>query len=139
MVALMRDIKTNEPVGVHRTALTPDGKKLDRKMLGKAGGACVKLFADEMVGQGLGIAEGIETSLGIIKIGWAPVWACLSAGTLANFPVLNGIEALTVFADNDNAGRSAAHKCVHRWQEAGREARIWVPKVDGQDFAEVAA
>jgi hypothetical protein len=30
MIALYRDIRTNEPKAIHRTALTPDGKKIDR-------------------------------------------------------------------------------------------------------------
>jgi putative DNA primase/helicase len=39
IVALVRSVVTNQPQGVHRTALTPEGRKLDRKMLGpKTGG-----------------------------------------------------------------------------------------------------
>ena len=37
MVALFRDIVTNEPRGIHRTFLDPAGRKLDRLMLGREG------------------------------------------------------------------------------------------------------
>ena len=47
---------------------------------------------------------------------------------LAKFPVLSGIEALTVFADNDanGAGKRAADKVAARWAQAGREAPVIV-------------
>jgi hypothetical protein len=35
MVALFRDIRTNEPCAIHRTFLHGAGRKLDRKMLGR--------------------------------------------------------------------------------------------------------
>ena len=140
LVAAMRDIRTNEITGVHRTFLRPDGSKIDRRMLGVAGGAVVKLTPDEGVTRGLGIAEGIETGLAIMRAGFSPVWACLSAGALASFPVLPGIECLTVFADHDasGTGQSAAGKCVRRWREAGREAHAIMPISPG-DFNDTVA
>lgn len=134
MVALMTDAITGEPCGVHRTFLDGDGRKLDRKMLGRAKGAVVRLSADEDVSTGLGIAEGIETSL---ATKFAPVWACLSAGTMERFPVLSEISALTIFADNDESGTGikAAHKCGRRWHSAGREVTIVEPVALGADFA----
>ena len=66
----------------------------------------------------------------------APVWACL--GTIANFPVLAGIEALTLCADADDAGRTAAQKCKDRWTAAGREVTITYPYGAAKDFNEVA-
>lgn len=47
MLALFRDIRTNEPCGIHRTFLDRAGNKLGRKMLGRARGAAIKLDADE--------------------------------------------------------------------------------------------
>jgi DNA polymerase family A/CHC2 zinc finger len=35
LLALMRDIVSDEPTGIHRIALTPDANKLDRRMLGR--------------------------------------------------------------------------------------------------------
>lgn len=125
MVALMRDPVTGEPVGIHRTALTPDARKIDRKMLGKAG--AIMLSRSDDVTHGLGIAEGIETALSVLAAGWAPVWALGSAGSIAGFPVLNGIEALTVFADADEAGQKAARSAAERYAAAGREAFVQTP------------
>lgn len=133
MVALMTDVVTNEPCGVHCTYLDRDGQKIERKMRGRALGAVVRLSADEDVHHGLGIGEGIETCL---ATGFAPIWACLSAGTVAAFPVLGGIECLTIFADRDHAGMSAANACGRRWYEADKEVEIVAPSEIGADFAD---
>jgi hypothetical protein len=63
LIGLVRDILTNEPLGIHRTALTADGRKLDRpKLLGPTLGRAIKL-SGEYVASELTIAEGIETAL----------------------------------------------------------------------------
>ena len=143
MVALMRDVRTNEPCGIHRTFLDAKGRKLDRRMLGRAKGACVKLVADAEVTTGLGIAEGIETALSVMQAGWRPVWACLSANAIAALPVLDGIECLTVFADHDDngAGERAARECCERWAAAGRAVVAIQPTFTGDwnDVRGVAA
>ncbi|MBR0882709.1 putative DNA primase/helicase [Bradyrhizobium japonicum] len=134
MVALMTDIVTNEPCGVHCTQLDRDGRKIERRMRGRAAGAVVRLSGDTDVQHGLGIGEGIETCL---ATGFTPIWACLSAGTMAAFPVLGGIECLTVFADNDPSGTGieAAKTCAGRWHVADREAIIRIPVEVGVDYA----
>lgn len=137
MLGLMVDMATNSPRGIHRTALLPDGTGKaapGKKMLGPSGGACVKLTDDADVADALGIAEGIETAL---ATGFAPMWACLSAGTMERFPVLAGIEALTIFADSDKTGIEAANDCGRRWHEAGREVTIAEPIEPGADFADL--
>jgi hypothetical protein len=128
---------------VHRTFLGPDGRgKADvepnKMMLGRAKGAVLKLTPDEDVTTGLALTEGIEDALAVLNSGFAPVWACLSAGTMATFPVLGGIEALTVFADNDSAGAQAAEACIARWRAAGREACVVAPPGHLKDFGDVA-
>lgn len=128
MIALMTNPATGEPCGAHVTYLRPDGSgkaegERQKIMLGAAG--CIRLVPDEEVTIGLGIAEGIETSLSVmLRYGWSPVWAATSAGAIARFPVLPGIEALTIFADRDAAGAVAAERCAARWTEAGREVQI---------------
>lgn len=131
MVALMSEPASGEPCGVHVTYLRPDGTgkaegERPKIMLGAAG--CIRLTRDEDVSLGLGLAEGIETALSVAQgYGWRPIWAATSAGAIARFPVLPGIEALTIFADADGAGLAAARGCAARWTEAGREARICTP------------
>ncbi len=81
MIAVMRDIVTNEPRAIHRTALKPDGigkaEMADRgspkRMLGPAAGCAVKLSDDAEVTYGLGVAEGIENGLAALCSGWSPV------------------------------------------------------------------
>lgn len=126
LVALMTDPVTSEPCGVHRTFLNADGTKRERKMLGRQG--VIRLSPDEDVTAGLGVCEGIEDGLAILLSGWAPIWVATSAGAIARFPVLAGIECLTIFADADDAGQNAAKTCAARWQDAGREAFINTPE-----------
>ena len=126
VVALMTDPLTNKPCGIHRTFLAADGTKSERRMLGRQG--VVRLSPDDEVTLGLGITEGIEDGLAVLLSGWAPVWCATSAGAIERFPVLSGIECLTVHADCDNAGINAAQICVDRWVAAGREAVISYPK-----------
>ena len=133
MVALMTDPITCEPVGLHRTFLSPNGcakaTARPRRMLGKAG--IIRLSPDDEVGLGLGICEGIETGLSIIAAGWRPVWACGSLGMLRRFPILAGIAALTAFADPKPHEIEGARACAQRWGESGREAFVYVPPSDG--------
>lgn len=130
MLALMSDARSAEPCGVHRTFLAPDGDGKApgqaKMMAGRAG--VIRLVPDEDVTHGLGIAEGIETSLAVMqRLDWRPVWAATSAGAIARFPVLPGVEALTIFADRDGAGLAAAQACAGRWRAAGAEARVMAP------------
>ena len=142
MVALVRDIRSNEPIGIHRTALNSLGHKReiegkDRMALGQIGGGVVKLTPDEEVTLGLGIGEGIETTLSLkLMPDWvgSPIWACLSAGALAAFPVISGIETLVVAVDHDEPGRNAARQTIARWHEAGRETLALTPKRPGADL-----
>jgi len=152
MVALIRNAQTDEAQGVHRTALTlagerargADGAKRAKMMLGKAAGGAVKLSADCLVESGLGLAEGVETGLAALqRAPWLPTWAALSAGGVAGFPVLRGIERLVIYADNDrkpdgrNPGLEAARACARRWAAAGRSATVEYVR-GGGDFADVA-
>jgi hypothetical protein len=125
IVALMRDPVTSEPVGLHRTFLDPSAAKIDRRMIGRQG--VVELTPRDDVGHGLGLSEGVEDGLAVLANGWRPVWAATSARAMARFPVLEAIDALTVFGDADRAGNTAASECAGRWIEHGREAAIVLP------------
>ena len=135
MVALMTDATTGEPCGIHRTFLDANGNKIDKKMLGRARGAVVRLYEHE-IPFGLAVGEGIETTL---AADFRPAWACLSANGLATLPVIPHVPALSIFADNDlkGAGFNAANRCGERWHEAGREVTIAAPVVAGTDFADI--
>ena len=102
-------------------------------MLGRSKGAAVKLTPDDEITLGLGICEGIETGLSLISAGYN-VWAVGSAGTIADFAVLPGVDCLTIFADNDPVGMKAARGCAERWAAAGIQGRIMPPKAAGTDW-----
>jgi hypothetical protein len=136
---LYRDIRTNEAKAIHRTALTPDGKKIDRKCLGPIGGCAIKLTADEEVTEGLTIGEGIETVLAGMALKFQPAWALGAASPIAKFPVLSGIECLTILVDRDasGTGQASALECSRRWTKAGREVFRIVPAALGADMADI--
>jgi hypothetical protein len=141
ILGLLRDIESNEPRAIQRIFLRPDGSDRLRDALGKAtlgtaAGAVIKLSSDEDVTLGLGVTEGLETGLALMARGWSPIWATTGTSGMSAFPVLDGIESLTVFADHDEngAGERAAGKLIVRWREAGHEARGIKPRVVGQDW-----
>jgi hypothetical protein len=86
---------------------------------------------------GLGVAEGIETAIAAMMMGAPPMWALLSANGVRQFPVLGGIECLTICADDDEAGHTAAHECAVRWRDADREVIVRSPGAR-EDWADVA-
>jgi hypothetical protein len=139
----MVDIHSNRFRGIHRTPLATDGKKADNAMmLGSSAGTVVKLSADQEVTTVLGIGEGIETTLSLPMLPECfgiPVWACLSAGGVATFPVLPGIEALWIAVDNDasGAGEKAAQQCADRWTAAGCEVWLQTPHRIRSDLNDV--
>jgi phage/plasmid primase-like uncharacterized protein len=144
MIALYRDIVTNEPKAISRTAINADGIKIKRLSLGPVGGCAIKLDPDENVEYGLHIGEGIETVLAGRQLGFRPAWALGSAGAIKAFPVLAGIESLTILADNDTAdrngrqaGQEAALACARRWHGAGREVHRITPNRAGTDMADI--
>lgn len=140
MVGQITDTITGGPIGLHRTFLDRDGKRTSKKMLGAAAGGVVRLSGDDEVSAGLSICEGIETGLGAMRFGYGPVWACLSEGTMRRFPAIDGVEALTIFADNDRnrVGLHAADECARRWHGAGREVTIIASESVGEDIADIA-
>jgi hypothetical protein len=144
LIALFRDIVTNEPKAIHRIALAPGGTLIAKRMLGRVGGCAIKIDADENVEHGLAVGEGIETMLAARMRGFRPAWALGSAGTLKTFPVLDGVESLTIIVDHDLpdkngrlAGQEAAAECSQRWTLTGREVRRIVPRRQGADMADL--
>lgn len=135
MVALFRGLATNKPSGIHRTFLDGEARKLGRKMLGPVRGAAIKLDDDASVTLGLTIGEGLETCVAAWLAGFRPVWALGSANSIASFPVLPGIEAITILGEVEDGGanRRATKQCAARWHQAGREVFVVNPLV-GKDL-----
>lgn len=143
LCAAITDAVTAKPISLHFTRLAADGTgkagtERDKTLLKghrKAGG-CIRLWPDECVTTGLGIAEGVETCLAVAHA-FTPIWSCIDSGNLAGFPLLNGIESLRVFVDNDIPGIRAARTVGQRWADAGREATLIRPTAVGADFCDV--
>lgn len=144
LVALVTDVVTREWLSLHRTWVRSDGRKapvdpprMQLRGHRKAGGV-VRLWSDEAVTHGLGIAEGLESALSLAHA-VRPVWSCIDAGNLATLPVLGGIECLTIGADNDDAGLSASRACANRWARAGVDVRVVLPEAKRADVNDLVA
>jgi putative DNA primase/helicase len=139
MLARITDIITGDFTGIHRIALSDDfsAKRVmadggySRRIMGVAKGSVVQLFPCSNC---LGIAEGVETALAAHQIFKMPVWAALSAHGVSSFPLIHAISRLVVFADNDDAGLSAAQDCGLRYSKAGVDVEIRYPPVPGSDW-----
>lgn len=139
LVALFRDIATDEPKAIHRIALTPDGRAIHKMMAGPVKGCAIKLSPDETIRNTLAIAEGIETALAAAQLNYRPIWAVASAGGIRDFPVLKPIKCLAIMVDNDasGTGRAVAAECSKRWTAKGREVFRFMPKQAGHDMADL--
>jgi putative DNA primase/helicase len=145
MVCLVRDVVTNAPKAIHRTAISRKGQKVnvagfDRLSLGSIHNGAIKLTPDENVTICLGVSEGVENALSlraIDRFGTSPIWSLISASGLRSLPVLAGIEALWVAVDHDLAGISAARPMAKRWLTSGAEAFLVTPSAAGEDLNDV--
>lgn len=144
MVALVTDTLTAAPLTLHRTWITASGDKAKidppRMLLGNhtSDGGVIRLWSDDCVTAGLGIAEGIETALTLAH-GYEPVWATIDAGHLKKFPVIPSVEHLLIAVDRDEAGIDAAQACATRWVSAGRTVQLTTQATnDLNDLREVA-
>jgi hypothetical protein len=130
LLALMRDVVTDRPVAVHRTALSPDGRtKIGRKMRGPTRGAAIKIERRWSNRETLAVAEGLESALAGRQLGMRRIWAMGSTGSIAKLPVLDGVTRLILCRENDENGASAkaCAECGDRWRQAGREVQIVQP------------
>jgi putative DNA primase/helicase len=151
LVGLVTDALTGEPINLHRTWITADGagkapiEKPRRLLKGHRSRGVIRLWPDQEVTLGLVVGEGVETCLAAALESLTPVWATISASNLAAFPVLPGIEALTILVDHDKpnpktgkrAGRAAALELIRRYTEAGfdpkRDIKVIYPPTEGED------
>ncbi|MEO6013931.1 MAG: toprim domain-containing protein [Devosia sp.] len=142
MLAIFLDVD-GTPSGLHRTYLTPEGRKApvvsSKLSLGplRDGGA-VRLATE--YGDTLGIAEGIETALAASILFDVPCWAALNANRLAKWVPPAGVRKVVVFADNDESfiGQTAAFDLAALLEADGKLAvTIETPFETGTDWADV--
>jgi hypothetical protein len=141
-----------ELVQLHKTFLTPDGFKADvpnpkKTDVGVGSNSFALRMGDPTQGE-LGICEGIETGLAsmLLRPG-IPVWACHSAGILANFVVpdhLRGVvKRVLIFSDCDErkngrrAGQEASAKVAASLRKDGYRSLILQPAKVGSDMVDL--
>jgi putative DNA primase/helicase len=135
VVIAMRSIRSHAITAIQRIFLTRQARK-DGKgmMLGTASGAAMQLLPK--IGKTLHIAEGLETTLGVIAMDHGPVWALGSTSLIQTFPVLGDIDRLVIWADADEPGRKATRICRARWRAAGKQVQAWQPLAERDDAAD---
>ena len=140
LLALLRDVQTDAPAGILRTALTPDGKKIDRLSLGRwHAPRAIKLWPAE---ETLIVGEGVETVLAAATrmthegMPLRPAWATAGTARLATLPPIQGVKRLIVLADNDDAGRTAARRCGETAANAGCTVQLLTP-TSVKDFNDI--
>lgn len=140
MLALVRDA-SGAGCQVHRTLLTPEGRKADLEQVRMfmpgpiPDGACVRLMSHEGT---LGIAEGIETAFSAAILFDVPCWAALNTSLLKKWQVPAEVRKVVVFADNDAnfAGQAAAYELARRLV-SGVEVEVRAPTIVGTDWNDV--
>lgn len=122
-------------IGVHRTFLTPDGRKADvdpvRMTYGELAQAQLGPVTERM-----GIAEGIETAICSSKLFGCPVWAAICANGLRTWEPPEAVKTVVICGDNDASftGQEAAYSLAYRLAHLGLNVEMQIPAVAGTDF-----
>jgi len=140
MIAMISG-ENGEPVTIHRTYLTAEGKKAavesPKKMMAypanrKLTGGAIRLGEVDRV---MAVAEGLETSMAVLEGMKLPTWCAVNAHMLANMMPPKGVQQILVFADKDKStdlhpkghGQAAATQLVQRLWAMGIKASAFVP------------
>lgn len=110
-------------VGIHRTFLTGDGKKLGKKMLGPCGGGSVFVGG---TGNVIAVAEGIENALSVRTLfgnANGKYYATLSATGMKQWQLPKRMGTLIIFPDGDKVGSDAALQLGERASLKGWNAK----------------
>jgi hypothetical protein len=133
MIALVTD-SHDAPVAIHRTFLTPAGKKASiepqRMALGpiKGGGVRLATGTDSLM-----VGEGIETCLSAMQATGRPAWSAISAIGLRALDLPDIVRQVIILVDGDEEGERASSVAWARWRRKGlRVLLARAPK--GRDF-----
>lgn len=137
LIARMVDWAGPKVIGIHRTYLTPDGRKaaVDPVRMTYGEVAAVRLGG---VQERLGIAEGIETAICAGKRFGIPVWAAISANGMKAWEPPAEVRSVLICADNDAnfTGQEAAYALAKRLVLKGIDAEVCIPQLVGTDWAD---
>ena len=129
-VPCRQDSLTNEPAGVHLTALSADAiaigltGAMKSGTIGAIGAYCaIKLGGPSDASGELTIASNIEAALRAMAFDLKAAWSVLSVSGIAAFPKprFHNIKRLTVIVDTDEPV-DAAVQCKARWGNVVRLA-----------------
>lgn len=140
LIGAITNIHTDALQGVQLTALNAMGSRIQRngktlrRIRGIKKGGAIKLTPDDEVCRAILVGEGIETVLSAMALTGFQGWALIDAGSLKGFPVLSGIETLSIAVDADEAGRNAANMLAKAWSESNREVFMIEPELRGFDL-----
>lgn len=130
---------------LHVTYLSQHGEKAD------VPGSAKKIFTSMRDTKGgairltriyphMGIAEGVETALAVMRMFNVPCWAAATAGFLEEFIPPEGVESMTIFGDHDSnyAGHKASYVLAHKLRKKPWHMPVDVrlPERVGTDFAD---
>lgn len=143
MVAVVKDIKSKEIRGIHRTWFNPEtfdkaSIEPNKMMLSNICGAGVIIgaFFNPLI-----ICEGIETALTLHLESGYPVIAALSASNMKKLilPPITKVSELIIAADNDEnlAGFKAAEALAERATMNGYQVKIITPPKGYSDFNDI--
>jgi putative DNA primase/helicase len=137
MVALVEQVDYGI-VGVHRTYITPDHRRLDRATLGLVSSGAVRLGKPKPR-EWLAVGEGIETTLAVMIACAMPGWAALSANGIRGLVLPEEATHVVIVADHDTSGVGgrAAEVAAERWLAEGRRVRIAMPSESDTDMADL--
>ena len=124
-------------IAIYRSFLSSDGCGLTsieprRAALGRLGAGLVRLAP---AARRLGLAEGIETALSVIRLFNVPCWATLGTERFSRIDLPSSVEQIVLFLDHDAGGRRAEMLARARFGERVIEAHY--PPCAGDDWNDV--
>lgn len=144
MLAVIRGVDGN-PITMHRTYITKDGRKADvnspKKLMSAPWpktylGGAVRLYeaTDTVI-----ITEGIETALALCIALEEPTWSTICAGGMERVQLPGDVKTVIIGGDNDSNGRGqkAAEVLKKRLISEGRRVKVMTPNKTGQDWLDV--
>jgi hypothetical protein len=130
--------------GIHRTALTSNGRGRRRLMLGAIAGSAI--FLDDpalaLERSEVVLCKGVETALAMRALGYSSALAFGSTSGFRNFLDLTpAVTLIRMSADNDEASRRAVNALSQRARAAGQRVIIMRPRFgkDANDLLMEAA
>ena len=136
MLALLRP-NEGKASGIHRTYLTPEGRKASVDPVRMVLGECAQVRLGG-VQERLGVAEGIETAIAAHNAFGLPVWSALNANGMKTWEPPAGVKDVVVFGDHDAnfTGQDAAYHLAHRLALKGLSVEVLIPDQVGTDWAD---